>query len=299
MEGYQNPRLPLSYKRECRSEPARNRRLLKFQRKLNNKYPQRRGLGFSQRKQLTKEEMVQYLPEPLKAERQEWYSNLKNRPSELRETVGRPNPSKKKKGGHVRFWSTTEWDQHEIPTAFFRQIQHEHGSGPRPTDKQLESIRFRLMSPLEKIQDKLRREGEARIKKAANAARSAFKKAKKKGVVKAPKRGGKHHKKRNHRIKPVKYTHSNGVKVELKFKYQPPRNRRSISPVRENVTPYIKRGVIFHANGVSYFHSLGGLTVPFRHHTKYWYFLRKRGEWYSSLHHPYQDDFQYTAALAV
>jgi hypothetical protein len=35
--------------------------------------------------------------------------------------------------------------------------------------------------------------------------------------------------------------------------------------------------------------------LPMSHHKKYWYFLRKRGFWTKSVHHPYRDDGLYEA----
>jgi hypothetical protein len=39
---------------------------------------------------------------------------------------------------------------------------------------------------------------------------------------------------------------------------------------------------------------VGGLTtvVPMAHHKKYWYFLRKRGYYRFSEHHPYGDEYK-------
>lgn len=41
--------------------------------------------------------------------------------------------------------------------------------------------------------------------------------------------------------------------------------------------------------------TVGGTNtlVPMRHHKKYWYFLRKRGTWAFSVHHPYGDEMEY------
>lgn len=36
---------------------------------------------------------------------------------------------------------------------------------------------------------------------------------------------------------------------------------------------------------------LGGPVLPLRHHKKYWYFLRKRGHFTLSEHHPYGDEY--------
>lgn len=38
---------------------------------------------------------------------------------------------------------------------------------------------------------------------------------------------------------------------------------------------------------------VGGVTVPLRHHKKYWYFYRKTGTWRTSEHHPYGDESLY------
>jgi hypothetical protein len=39
-----------------------------------------------------------------------------------------------------------------------------------------------------------------------------------------------------------------------------------------------------------YINVLGGRVLPAKHHTKYWYFLRKRGTFTFSKHHPYGDE---------
>lgn len=42
-----------------------------------------------------------------------------------------------------------------------------------------------------------------------------------------------------------------------------------------------------------YISYLGGPLLPAKHHTKYWYFLRKRGHFALSEHHPYGDEAGY------
>jgi hypothetical protein len=56
-----------------------------------------------------------------------------------------------------------------------------------------------------------------------------------------------------------------------------------------------RRGRLVTHEGNEYLAVLGGRTVPFRHHKKYWYFLRTRGSWRTSEHHPYGDEIMYLA----
>jgi hypothetical protein len=52
--------------------------------------------------------------------------------------------------------------------------------------------------------------------------------------------------------------------------------------------------------------TIGGMITtsqrPMGHHTKYWYYLRKRGRWYVSQHHPHGDEehvYQHGAGLHI
>jgi hypothetical protein len=307
MEGYNNPRSRPSYRpKYIRSEAASDRRFERWIAKIQAK---RAKLG-AVRKALTKAEMVKfltptealqrapYLDERLVAQSKDsWIKPTKK----MKEKYKSPHPL------HLVEWR--HWDDQQSQDHVWARIQAEHGSGKPLSVKEKEQQRVSRLTPLEKLQEKMQADADRRKLAAEKAAKQKIAKAKKafkksngpalrrsKKKLQHRERCGKRNK------KAIPYTHLNGVTVDLKIKYFPPRGgkkKEEPSTPKEGVyTPYIRRGLILHANGENYFHSLGGTTVPLRHHTKYWYFLRKRGTWCSSVHHPYEDE-EYTAALAV
>jgi hypothetical protein len=73
------------------------------------------------------------------------------------------------------------------------------------------------------------------------------------------------------------------------------------SLVRKNHDNPVIRGYFSSADGRIYKTYLGGTTtlLPKKHHKKYWYFLRKRGRFVFSEHHPYGDEYTYFKGICI
>jgi len=76
--------------------------------------------------------------------------------------------------------------------------------------------------------------------------------------------------------------------------YVPPKKRDYYTRVDYGRTHTLSKlaavGRLFQDGETECINVLGGRILPLKHHKKYWYFLRKKGHFTFSLHHPYGDE---------